>query len=104
VTTEVEPTAPSAPPSTLDEERAVERALWKSVFVYSVAAIPVCIAIWVGMVWLSLALLDSDWGLTAPLVMGACVGLVAGAFFGGWAGFLAKAHTLDELDRKTGGH
>ena len=37
-----------------------------------------------------------SWG--AWLAIGAVVGVFAGAFFGGWAGFLAKAHVLDDVD------
>ena len=34
------------------------------------------------------------------LPMAGGVGIVAGAFFGIWAAFLAKAHQFEELDRK----
>ena len=43
--------------------------------------------------------LDDDspaWG--AYLGIAAIVGCFAGAFFGGWAAFVLKAHQLDEVD------
>jgi hypothetical protein len=36
--------------------------------------------------------------------MGAVVGMFAGAFFGGWAGFTMKAHLLDEVDQRAAHH
>jgi hypothetical protein len=87
---------------TIDEQKAVERALWITVFKASLVAIPICVAIWVGLVYLAIA--DSSQGLTAPLAIGALIGVVAGAFFGGWAGFLKASHTLDEVDSRAARH
>jgi hypothetical protein len=98
VTSELEAASGGARLTTLDEERAVERALWLHVFKASLVAIPICVAIWVGLV--ALAIADTNEALLPPLAIGAVIGVIAGVFFGGWAGFLAKAHTLDELDRK----
>jgi hypothetical protein len=80
------------------EAKDAERSLWIFVMKASLVAIPICIAIWVGLVALALAIADTDQGLGVPLAVAAGVGIVAGAFFGGWAGFLAKSHVLDEVD------
>lgn len=88
--------------SPIDEQEAVERALWVTVFKASLAAIPICVGIWVGMVYLAIA--DTSQALAPPLAIGAVIGTIAGAFFGGWAGFLKASHTLDEVDQRATRH
>lgn len=99
---EIEVAKPGGKVVTLDEARAAERSLWVAVFFSSVVAIPICVCIWVGMVALALAIADTSQGFFVPLAVAAGVGVVAGAFFGGWAGFLAKSHVLDEIDGRAG--
>jgi hypothetical protein len=87
----------------LDEELAAERQLWRSLMWGMAIAVPVCIVIWMGLVALAVGPKDpADWA--AWLGMGAVVGIFAGAFFGGWAAFTAKAHLLDEVDERAARH
>jgi hypothetical protein len=86
----------------LDEEMAAEQSLFRAVIWGIVIAIPVCMVIWIGMVALAVGGKDPDWW--AWIGMGALVGVLAGAFFGGWAGFTMKAHLLDELDERASHH
>jgi hypothetical protein len=84
----------------VEEQLQVEASLWKSVGVGVVIAVPVCILIWVAIVAIAVSGNSGvSWGLW--IAMGAIVGLVAGAFFGGLFAFLKNAHTLDETDRHT---
>ena len=101
MTSEVE-VAKSGGVATIDEIKAAERSLWVAVFFSSVVAIPICVGIWVGLVALALAISDTSQGFAVPLAVAAGVGVVAGVFFGGWAGFLAKSHVLDEIDGRAG--
>lgn len=80
----------------LDEEQSAERALVRSVLTGIAVAVPICIAIWIGLVVLAVGGDDPDWGIW--IAMASIVGVFAGAFFGGLAGFVAKAHLLDEVD------
>jgi hypothetical protein len=81
----------------LAEESAAEKALFRSVIRSTIIAIPLCVVIWCGLVALAIAGKPApDWGVWLGVASG--VGVIAGAFFGGWAGFVAKAHVLDELD------
>jgi len=99
---ELERTGTETSVATVDEVRQVERALWRTVFRASLLAIPICVVLWVGLVWLAIS--DKNEALGSPLAIGAVIGVIAGVFFGGWAGFLAKSHTLDDLDRRASRH
>ena len=93
----------SAHDAALIEEKAAERTLLMAVFKGTAIATPICIAAW--MLIVLLALKDKsnlDWWQW--LGIGAIVGVVAGAFFGGWAGFVAKAHVLDDVDKRSAHH
>lgn len=81
----------------LVEQRAVERAFARTLFISMAVAIPICIGIWIGIV--ALGLVDSSQDRLPAFGMAAVVGVFAAAFFGGWAGALIKAHALDELER-----
>jgi len=85
--------------ASLEEEKAAEQSLLRAVIRGAVVAVPVCIIIWCGIVALAVGGDDPDWGIW--IGMGVAVGTVAGVFFGGWAGFIAKAHLLDEVDRRS---
>lgn len=93
------PSEPAHVPSRLEQAQAAERDLLATAVKASLVAIPICIVIWLGLVTLALALAHSGNFLVA-LPMAGGIGVVAGVFFGGWAAFLAKAHALDELDRR----
>ena len=99
MSTEIEVVGPAQVPSRLEQARAAERDLLVTTVKASLVAIPICVVIWVGMVSIALALAHSGNFLIA-LPMAGGVGVLAGVFFGTWAAFLAKAHALDELDRR----
>lgn len=83
----------------LRAEQAAEKSVWRAVRWGIAIAVPVCIVIWMIIVALAVGPKDpEDWA--AWLGIGAIVGVFAGAFFGGWAAFTAKAHMLDEADAR----
>lgn len=88
----------------LAEAEAAEKSVWRAVWWGMVIATPICVVIWLLIVVLAVGPDDpEDWA--AWLGIGALVGVLAGAFFGGWAGFTMKAHMLDEVDsRNARGH
>ena len=61
-------------------------------------ALPVFVALWVGLIALAVTL--SDVGYAAPLAMGAGVGLLAGLFWAAWFGFVAFSHH-EESERRS---
>ena len=81
----------------LEEERSAEVSLIRSVFAGVAIAIPPSVVILVGLVALAVGDKDPEWG--AWLGMAAVIGILNGAFFGALAGFIAKAHTLDDVDQ-----
>jgi hypothetical protein len=81
----------------LEEERSAEASLIRSVFAAAAIAIPLSIGIWVGLVALAVGDKDPAWG--AWLGMAAAIGLLNGVFFGALAGFITKAHVLDDVDQ-----
>jgi hypothetical protein len=68
------------------------------------AIIGVCVgmvvgaAIWAFLVFL--ALVGTDWDLGPTMVMGALVGVFAGAFYGGWAGVVAGSGRLEHAESR----
>jgi hypothetical protein len=84
------------------EAMEAERSLWRAVLWGTIIAIPICIVIWIGIVALAVGGKDPDWG--AYIGIGILVGAFAGAFFGGWAAFTAKAHLLDVVDERAAHH
>jgi hypothetical protein len=83
----------------LEEERAAEVSLIRTVFAGVAIAIPVCIVIWVGLVALAVGHEGPEWG--AWLGMAVVIGILNGVFFGALAGFITKAHVLDDVDDHT---
>ncbi|MBM3659947.1 MAG: hypothetical protein FJW95_10670 [Actinobacteria bacterium] len=80
------------------EEIDAEKSVWRAVAWGTLIATPICIVIWCLIVVLAVGPEEpEDWA--AWLGIGVIVGVLAGAFFGGWAGFIAKSHLLDEIDR-----
>jgi hypothetical protein len=87
----------------LEEELAAEQSLWRALIWGAVIAAPICIVIWMVIVAAAVGPEDpEDW--FAWLGIGAIVGGLAGAFFGGWAAFLAKSHLLDDVDARSARH
>ena len=87
----------------LEEELAAEKSLWRAVMWGAVIAAPICVVIWMAIVALAVGPEDpEDW--LAWLGIGAIVGVLAGAFFGGWAAFIAKAHVLDDAHAHSSRH
>jgi hypothetical protein len=80
----------------VDLEVAAEQALWRALLKGILIAVPLMIAFWVLMVAVAVGVNDADWA--AWLGMAAGIGVLAGVFFGAWAGFVSKSHTLDEID------
>jgi hypothetical protein len=80
----------------LEEERSAEVALLRTVFARVAIAIPLSIVIWVGLIALAVGDKDPDWG--PWLGMAAAIGILNGVFFGALAGFITKAHVLDDVD------
>ena len=99
MSTEVEVAETAAVPSLLERELGLEHELLVAAVKLSCIAIPICVAIWVGLVSLALAMAGSGSFLVA-LPMAGGIGIIAGVFFGVWAAFLGKAHLLEELDRE----
>jgi hypothetical protein len=80
-------------------EEAAERALARSIVKSMLISVPLMIAFWVLLVAVAVGNKDPDWG--SWLGMAASIGALAGVFFGAWAGFVAKAHVLDDIDLHT---
>jgi hypothetical protein len=83
-------------------EEAAERALARSIVKSMLISVPLMIAFWVLLVAVAVGNKDPDWG--SWLGMAAGIGVLAGVFFGAWAGFVAKAHVLDDIHHKGDGH
>ena len=98
MSTEIEVAESTAVPSPLDRELGLEHELLVSSVKLSLIAIPICVAIWVGLVSLALAMAGSG-NFVVALPMAGGIGIIAGVFFGVWAAFLGKADDLEELDR-----
>ena len=85
-----------------DGEHRVERSMARAVLVGMAVGIPLGALVWVGLV--ALALAGTNWSLGPALAMAVGVGALAGMFFGGWAGVVAWAHTLDDVDGRVARH
>jgi peptidoglycan/LPS O-acetylase OafA/YrhL len=83
------------------EERVAERLLWRQTLKGVLIALPICLAIWFGIMALAIATSDTSQGYWVPLAVVTSVGFMAAVFFGGMAVFLMKADALDEIDRKS---
>jgi len=82
----------------LERTLRAEHGLARGIVVGVAFAVPVCTALWIGLI--ALALAGSSTGLVAPLAMGAGFGILTGVFFGTWWGFVAATHTFEDLDRE----
>jgi hypothetical protein len=59
-------------------------------------AIPICVVVFVGLLDTASALAGES--VLVPSAMGAGIGVLAGAFFGVWAGFVGSVRELDDED------
>jgi hypothetical protein len=80
--------------------QAAEQKLVVSVAKATAIAIPICIVIWMGIVILALSVADYPGSWASTIAIGGVVGVLAGVFFGGWAGVLTAAHALDSADSR----
>jgi hypothetical protein len=81
----------------LEEARSAEASLIRAVFVGVAIAVPVSILLWVGLIALAVGGKDPEWGPWLGIAIG--IGILNGVFFGALAGFVTKAHLLDDVDR-----
>ena len=88
-----------APTQDQARELEIERSLAKHIIMAILVAVPVMVVFWVGLV--ALAVSFSGAGYAAPLAMGAGVGVLAGVFWGAWAGFTMAMPALDEYEHET---
>ena len=95
------PTTPSEPEDLnveLEEELRAEHGLARSIVIGILVATPVCIGVWVGLI--AFAVSRTGASLAGPIWMAAGVGVLTGLLFGSWAGFVARTHEFEEMDRK----
>jgi hypothetical protein len=93
------PVTHSASENQTDREMEIERSLAKHVILAMLVAIPVMVVFWMGLIALAVSFTSA--GYAAPLAMGAGIGVLAGVFWGAWAGFTMGMPALDENDRDT---
>src|SRR5262245_8678531 len=79
-------------------ELELERSLAKHIILSILIAVPVMIVFWVGLI--ALAVSFTGVGYAAPLAMGAGIGVLAGVFWGAWAGFTMAMPALDEHEHE----
>ena len=84
----------------LSETLDTEHQLMRHIVVDIAIAVPIAIAVAVGMIALAMSI-DGD-PLGTPILMAVAFGVLAGVFFGTWAGFVSTAHTFEDLDRTQG--
>ena len=77
-------------------ERLAEDHLLHRVLVAMLVSIPICVLVFVGL--LDLAMAISGEPVLVPSAMGAGIGVLAGVFFGMWAGFVGSVNELDRVD------
>jgi hypothetical protein len=98
--TEVQvPSASLAPVESegLERQLAAERTMVRSVVLGILIALPITIALAIGM--MALAMSDkASWYVW--LGVGAGIGAYAALFFGTWGGVVYSAHNFDELDEE----
>lgn len=87
--------AASFPPAHRDDDAEIA----KQTFRVALIAIPLFVAIWVGLVALAISFTNVGYG--PPLAMAAGVGVLAGLFWAGWYGFVAFSHREESERRAT---
>ena len=96
MTDDIEPAAPPTPEAAAPAGaggRTAEQAMRATVIKSVVVAVPVAIAIFVGMVALALRNQGPDW--SAVLFMAAGIGVIAGVFFGLLMGFTLTSQSFE---------
>jgi hypothetical protein len=83
-------------------ERELEHGLAMSILKSIAVAIPLFVAVGVGLMAIATAISSSGYG--PPLAMGAGFGVLAGIFFGTWAAFVFHSGDLDELEHELERH
>jgi hypothetical protein len=84
--------------ATLDKTHETEHGLARAIVFDIAVAVPICVALWIGV--MAFAIRGTSTSLIAAFGMAAGLGLLTAVFFGTWAGFVSKAHELEELDRE----
>jgi hypothetical protein len=82
----------------LAEQLAAESFLVRAGVFGIVAGVVLCAAIWTGLVFLSLQMADTGIDDGPALLAGALVGVLAGAFYGGWAAVLLANRALEQAE------
>lgn len=77
-------------------ERLAEKHLAHRILIASMFAVPGCAAFFALLV--GAAMLLAGQAVLIPTLMGAGIGVLAGFFFGMWAGFVASVKELDRAD------
>jgi len=100
VTLEQPSTAVSKPETAdhaFEEELRAEHVLGRAIIFSVLVAVPINVAVWVGLVAFAVSRTGSALG--GPIAMAVVVGLLSGLFFGTWAAFVGKTHLFEEMDR-----
>jgi hypothetical protein len=93
-----EVTAPSGFEHALAEQMAAESFLIRAGVFGIVAGVVLCAAIWTGLMFLSLQMADTGIDDGPALLASALVGVLAGAFYGGWAAVLLANQALEKAE------
>jgi hypothetical protein len=80
-----------------EEELRAEHVLGRAIIVSVLVAVPINVAVWVGLVAFAVSRTGSALG--GPIGMAVVVGLLSGLFFGTWAAFVGKTHLFEEMER-----
>ena len=100
--TQIEPAVGATDVELFHDQQSVEKEMFRHVFKSMALAIPICMVIFVGLVWLAIS--NTTQAVLPALGIGALVGVPGGVFFGGAVGFLLSAESLDELDEAANQH
>lgn len=73
--------------------RDEEMTLVRHILIGMCVCIPILVLFWVGLVAFAVTL--AGVGYLAPLLMAVVIGVLAGAFFGAWIGFVVYSRTVD---------
>ena len=96
-----QPSTAVSKPETADhafeEELRAEHVLGRAIIFSVLVAVPINVAVWVGLVAFAVSRTGSALG--GPIAMAVVVGLLSGLFFGTWAAFVGKTHLFEEMDR-----
>ncbi len=91
------PVAPVGADEVVDERQIrAEHTFWRRATIGAAIGMVAGAGGWALLVFLALA--GSDWDLGPALLMGAAVGVFAGAFLGGWAGVMTGCGVLEAAE------